>query len=80
MALTWNMTFPSGVFSSTDMLFLKSKVKNVHVRETTNRLLVGQEVKPETLAHLGTRGRQKEKPDPKMKGLRSNDNARIRFS
>ena len=38
------MTFPSGVFSSTDTLFLKSKVKNVHVRETTNLLLVGQEL------------------------------------
>lgn len=44
MALTWNITFPNGVFSSTDTLFLNSKVKYVHVRETTNLLLIGHEL------------------------------------
>ena len=44
MALIWNITFPNGVFSSTDTLIRKSKVKNAYVRETTNLLLVGYEL------------------------------------
>ena len=55
MALIWNITFPNGVFSSADTLILKSKVKNAHVRETTNLLLVGHELNL--------------KPDPRMKGF-----------
>ena len=32
VALIWNITFPNGVFSSTDTLIRKSKVKNAYVR------------------------------------------------
>ena len=38
------MTFPKGVFSLTDTLFLKSKVKNGYVRDTTSILLFGHEL------------------------------------